>query len=521
MAHDPSYLRTEALVGVVPSPPRAVRLVPDSATIGDFLHDESKLAAGGIASLATPTSLPALREALAWHAHAHHAVSVSGSRTGVAGGAVPEAASHLVSLAELRGVTQVREEDGVWSATVMGGTWLSELNDYLGAHHPTLRFPVDPTETSASLGGMVATNAGGARSFRFGAMRAWVDGLTIELPSARTLSLRRGRERSIDGALWLEDGSPPRRLSIPPISKPSTKNAVGYGFGADGDAIDLWIGAEGTLGVVSEVTVRLGRVEGGELGYLQFFDDVDAAFRYVQSLRRDDRLRPSAIEFLDARSHALARESGKQAVERVLRLAHDAACSVFVEVEYDGEEELVAAADRLWEHVSAVGADPDASLAGADAGELRDVRAFRHAVPERINAIIASRREQHPGLHKIATDMAVPDDALSWVFTRYQTVLAEAGLDFAVFGHVGDNHFHVNILPRDEAELARAMGCYALLAEEIVARGGVVAAEHGIGRIKKGFLPLQYSTATLAAFRAIKRWVDPEWRFNRGILLDP
>ncbi len=107
--------------------------------------------------------------------------------------------------------------------------------------------------------------------------------------------------------------------------------------------------------------------------------------------------------------------------------------------------------------------------------------------------MIALRRAQYPGLHKIATDMAVPDDSLGWVYERYQSLLGGEGLDFAVFGHVGDNHFHVNILPRDERELARAMACYALLAREIVARGGAVAAEHGIGRIKKCFLPLQYS----------------------------
>jgi D-lactate dehydrogenase (cytochrome) len=86
---------------------------------------------------------------------------------------------------------------------------------------------------------------------------------------------------------------------------------------------------------------------------------------------------------------------------------------------------------------------------------------------------------------------------------------------------VGNNHFHVNILPRDEEELARAKRCYAGLATEIVARGGCVAAEHGIGRIKKGFLPVQYAPEIMEALRAVKRWVDPGWRLNPGVLLDP
>ncbi|HEX4933929.1 MAG TPA: FAD-linked oxidase C-terminal domain-containing protein, partial [Gemmatimonadaceae bacterium] len=237
--------------------------------------------------------------------------------------------------------------------------------------------------------------------------------------------------------------------------------------------------------------------------------------------RGDGSLKTTAIEFLDGRSQALARESGKPAVERVLQGAGDAVCSVFVEVGYADEDELVRIADRLFEMVVTAGGDPNASLAGADEGELKDIRAFRHSVPERINAIIAKRRESHPGLHKIATDMAVPDDQLAWVFARYGEILGAAGLDFAAFGHVGNNHFHVNILPRDEQELARAKACYAVLAREIVARGGCVAAEHGIGRIKKSFLPVQYPPEVLERFRAVKRWVDPQWRFNPGVLLDP
>jgi D-lactate dehydrogenase (cytochrome) len=521
MAFDPSVLRAESRVGVVTSPPAGVHQAPDPATISDFLHDESKLSATGVASLATPASVAELRAILAWHAHEHHAVTVSGARTGVAGGAVPEPGSHLVSLVALRGVLRVVEGEHASTATVLAGTTLAELNDYLAAHHPDLTFPVDPTETSASIGGMVATNAGGARSFRFGAVRGWVAGLTVELPSARTLTLSRGVERVKDGALLLEDGEPARHLAIPPIPKPATKNAIGYGLDADGSAIDLWIGAEGTLGVVSEVVVRLRRRAGGTLGYLQFFETPDHAFRFVHAVRGDSTVGATSIEFLDARSHALARESGKPAVARVLHVAPAGTCSVFTEAEYRDEEELQGVAGRLSALASAAGGEPHASLAGVDAHALRDVRTFRHAVPESINAIIARRRATHPSLHKIATDMAVPDDALAWVFDRYRSVLGGEGLDFAIFGHVGDNHFHVNILPRDEEEMARARACYALLAREVVARGGAVAAEHGIGRIKKRFLPIQYSPQTMSVLRAIKRWVDPEWRFNQGILIDP
>ena len=152
---------------------------------------------------------------------------------------------------------------------------------------------------------------------------------------------------------------------------------------------------------------------------------------------------------------------------------------------------------------------------------LKDIRAFRHAVPERINATIAERRQQHPALHKIATDMAVENQHLRWVYDLYSSRLTAAGLDHAIFGHVGNNHFHVNILPKDEQELARAKTIYKEFATALVARGGCVSAEHGIGRIKKAFLPMQYDDDTLATMRAAKRWLDPEWRLNPGVLIDP
>lgn len=195
------------------------------------------------------------------------------------------------------------------------------------------------------------------------------------------------------------------------------------------------------MGAVSKVTVRLQRQHESRLGHLQFLASVDRAFRSVEALRGEPSLETTAIEFLDPRSHELARESGQPAVDRVLPFASDPACSVFAEIGYEGEKELLTIAERLTALVAAAGGDPETSLAGPEDSELRAIRAFRHAVPERVKAISAQRREQHPALHKIATDMAVQDASQGWVYARYQQVLGGAGPGYAVFGHVGDNHF--------------------------------------------------------------------------------
>jgi D-lactate dehydrogenase (cytochrome) len=507
--------------GPVAVMPACVRMAPDAADAADLLHDESRLAAAAVASVAEPGTLDELRQVMRWHADRGHLVTVSGARTGVAGGAVPEAATHLVSVARLRGIVDLDLQATPPCVRVLAGTTLRELHAALATQAPGFTLPLDPTETSASLGGMVATNAAGSRAFRFGATRDWVLGLTVELASGRTLDLRRGVDRAQGDAVTVVDGSDCRTAHLPAIPKPHTKNSIGYGFVPDGDVLDLFIGSEGTLGVVTEVTLRLDPATESRLAFLQCFAAPAQAFALVDALRRDRALRTTAIEFLDARSHELARETGKPEVTRVLAHAPAGSCSVFAEFGYDDEAGLETTIERVLTHVAAAGGDEAAGLAGIDDQVLRDIRVFRHAVPERINATIAQRREQHPTLHKIATDMAVEDSDLHWVYDLYTSRLTAAGLDHAVFGHAGNNHFHVNILPKDDGELQRAKAIYAEFAAAIVARGGCVSAEHGIGRIKKHFLPVQYGAATLETMRAAKRWLDPGWRLNPGVLIDP
>ncbi len=502
-----STLRAADLVGPVESPPASLSMqVP-----ADYLHDESKLRSDSALSLAQPSTVAELRRVIRWHAARHHAVVCSGSRTGVVAGSVSQSPAHVIALDRLRGVVALDRE--CRTVRVLAGTWLSELTDFLAKEAPDLAFPVDPTERSASCGGMVSTNAGGARSFAFGAMRPWVRGLVVELPSGNTLALERGQASADDLTFTLHDGAVVRTLEGGTITKPPTKNACGYAFTAGGDAVDLFIGAEGTLGTISEVTLDLCAAPREQLLFLQGFGEVEGAFQFVEALRQRRDLGVVAIEFLDSRSHALAREG--QRAPRVIEVVGGLECSVLVEFFLDGDLDF----DALEAMVTHAGGDLTDSIAGTSDDTVRDIRAFRHSVPERVNQLIAQRRADHPTLHKLATDMAVPDRELRWVYTFYEQTLTAAGLEFAIFGHVGDNHFHVNLLPRNDAELQKAKALYFEIGKAIVARGGCVAAEHGIGRIKVGFMPLQYSEAELDTMRRIKDTFDPEWRLNAGAVV--
>jgi len=168
--------------------------------------------------------------------------------------------------------------------------------------------------------------------------------------------------------------------------------------------------------------------------------------------------------------------------------------------------------------LASCGGHADDTWVAYDAPSLEKLKAFRHAVPEQVNAIITERKQGCPGLTKLGTDLSVPDDKLNAVMSLYRGDLNAAGLEHVIFGHIGNNHVHVNILPRDMAEYAAGKALYRKWAEQVVAWGGSVSAEHGIGRLKKELLAVMYGPENIAAMRQLKACFDPDNRLNPGRL---
>lgn len=487
-----------------------------------FGTDESKLAAGRVLSVAVPSSSMELAAVLAWHHARRHVVAVSGGRTGVVGGAVAVPSGHVVSTSRLRGHSAVAlDERGVAHVRVLAGTPLVSLNEHLAEDWPDVFFPVDPTESSATLGGMVSTNASGTRSYRYGCTRAWVRALEVVLVDGRVLRLRRGEVHAAGGVLWLGSASGRRRLEGDPIRKPRTKHTIGYSYGPAVDAMDLFIGAEGTLGVVSEVELALAPRPQARLFQLQFLPDDDAAFRLVDGLRRAKELAVAAIEYFDAASLRLLAERVPPSRCRFVGLIEPSfRAAIYSEIELASADALETVVGQLSALVSAAGGSPESSVASSEPADWRVMKAFRHALPEQINALIAARKSDIPGLHKVSTDMAVEASDLRAIHAFYHGVLSRHGLEHYIFGHAGDNHLHVNIVPRTADELRLALQLYREFAIEVAKRGGAVAAEHGIGRLKKRFMRFQYSARELQTMRRIKAFFDPLGLLNPGVLLD-
>ena len=230
--------------------------------------------------------------------------------------------------------------------------------------------------------------------------------------------------------------------------------------------------------------------------------------------------RPVAIEYFDADALALLRRvrNESSAFEKIPALRPHFHSAIYTEFHGESDEALEEVMLQVLEELVALGGNEDDTWCATTPRELEPLKAFRHATPEAVNFLIGQRKREIPELTKLGTDMAVPDNALLPVMAMYRAALAAAGLESVIFGHIGNNHLHVNILPRDMEEYARGKTLYLAWAEQVVTRGGSVSAEHGIGKLKLPFLRLMYGEERIAEMRALKALFDPQAMLNPGTL---
>jgi D-lactate dehydrogenase (cytochrome) len=368
---------------------------------------------------------------------------------------------------------------------------------------------------------MAASNASGACSFAHGPIRDQIEALTVVLADGDILDLRRGGAHA-DGRSFQVTTRAGRVIQgeLPGYTLPAVKNAAGYFARPDMDLIDLFIGSEGTLGVLAELELRLQPQPAVIWGIVCFLDQEAQVVDLVERLRQPatDVLRPVALEYFDSGVLDMLRCDCDAGAAHVLRPQSAWRQALYVEYAGASEDAVAAAAATLMDLLTACGGRADDTWTATADGALRQLKDFRHAAPERVNARIAQRQLQHPKLTKLGTDLSVPDARLREVLAMYRRDLDAAGLEHVVFGHIGNNHLHVNILPRDPAEYARGQALYRGWARQVVAWGGSVSAEHGIGKLKAGLLEEMYGAAGIAAMRAVRRVFDPAGRLSPGNL---
>lgn len=409
-------------------------------------------------------------------------VTVSGAGTGLTGARVPQG-GRILCTERMNRILKLSGE----TAVVQPGVSLKALEAALEPRG--LFYPPDPGEKAAFLGGTVATNASGPRSLKYGPTRRYVRRLRVVLPQGDLVELRRGDRKAKDLS-----------VPIPAYSMPKTKNAAGYFAAPDMDAVDLFIGAEGTLGVVTEIEVELLRKPETILSGILFFDTEWDCFTFAEEARR---MEARSLEFFDSRAlNFLSRKHPDLPVGAGAALYFQRECA---SNEYD----------RLLEEWSrraeGMNARPSDCWFGRQEQDLQLFRRLRYDLPVMVNEQVARN-----GFRKIGTDLAVPADQGEAMLNYYLTELPKHPIEFLIWGHVGDHHLHVNFLPKNAQEFEQALALYARMAKKAVQFGGTVSAEHGIGKLRIPYLEMMVGRKGLLEMARVKKALDPEGLLNRG-----
>lgn len=459
-----------------------------------------------------------------------------GAQSSLTGGATPAGAT-VLSTRRMASASGWR----AGSVVVEPGLVLRDLCEQIEARGQY--YPPVPTYDGASVGGTVATNAAGAATFKYGSTRDWVERLRLVLADGEVLELHRGEVTARDDGVFEIVRADESVLAFerPQIVMPSVpKHSAGYYSAAGMDLIDLFIGAEGTLAVVSEIELRLVQTRPAWFAVLALCDGESAAIALAEELRseslrtrarRDDRgLDVAAIEYMDADSLAIARAD--RAAERVgVALPPDAAAGLLIQVEVDAARTTAEVAAEIALLDDSTRDSPllrlcrmlrrhgvlDTAVPALPGEETRRAALFalREAIPDGVNRRIREAQRNDGRVSKAACDVIVPFERFAESLSRYRRIARDHGIRHAIWGHISDGNVHPNLLPVSGEEMERANAAVLEIGQTAVDLGGSPMSEHGTGRsaVKQELLERLYGVDGVRSMMAVKRALDP-----RGVL---
>jgi glycolate oxidase len=443
------------------------RQLPDGQVL-DAVEDRTLYAYDGTSAKALPEAVVTVRSpqevaTVLRYASAHGVPVVPrGAGSGLSGGSVPAQGGIALVLAGLRAIKEI--DTGSMLVVCEPGVVTGELQKAVEA--AGMFYPPDPASLNyCTIGGNVAENAGGPRAVKYGVTKDYVLGLEVVLASGDIVRLG-GKQ---------------------------VKNVTGYNL------VQLFVGSEGTLGVITEVILRLLPKPAAKKTMLAIFDRLDDAAETVAAVMAGGVL-PTTLEIMD--------KTSINCVEDYLKLGLPRDAEAFLLIEVDGMPAAVEAE------------------AGVIAGicQERRVQSFQMARDQKeADTLWRARRAVSPAISqvrraKIGEDISVPRSAIPAMVREIQRISREQDLPIAIFGHAGDGNLHPNILAdrRDPVEMVRVEHAIAAIFEASVRLGGTLSGEHGIGLSKQPFLRLALSPEAVALMQSVKRAVDPQGILNPG-----
>lgn len=495
-------------------------IINKAATI---LSDESRFTLGTPKVVYFPENENELQDLMKTLHNEKIPITFSGARTGITGGAVPQNDCALISFSKLNKIKEVIITTNNTYLKCESGVTLSEIDSFLKNPHnfsyevngsnnikaDEWFYAPDPTEMTAQLGGTIITNASGARSFKYGATRSSVKELTIILANGDKLILDREKLSSD----LVTDSNKKIIFNQPNYKSPNIKNASGYFSSLKMHPIDLFIGSEGTLGAISNSTIKLCKKRDTISG-LSFFPDHKNAFLFADFLRQTKDV--TAIEYFDKTTLPFIINHKDRLVYKLPDFPKEKKCAIFWE--YSDKITFMNNSKEWNNELVMRGSSLKQTWSGFTQKEKILLKQFRHSVPEIVNTLIGIYKKANPQIRKISSDTAVPPHNFLKLYSYYTKIIKSENLDFVVFGHLGDYHLHFNIIPKNNEEMERGLTIYKLMMEKAIDLEGTVSAEHGIGKLKKDYLKRMYGEEAIQEMRKIKLTFDPENRLNQGNL---
>ena len=512
-------------------------MLRDGEVIGRHVEDAAHYPGGHATGVAYPRS----EADIARLVRAARRVLPVGAQSSLTGGATPFG-EVVLSTARLDRITSA----GSTQVTVGAGVTLegivAALQPY-GAAYPPI-----PTFTGATAGGAVATNAAGAATFKYGSTRDWVQSLSVVLASGEVLDLVRGEHLAGPDGFTIECAAGRLHVPLPTYRMPRVaKRSAGYHAEPNLDLIDLFIGSEGTLGIVSEISFRTLSPAPVTALALICCPSEEAGIRLVSELRRaseqtrQDRdprgIDACAIEHVDDRSLELVCEAGDLAALDV-SVPDPTRLVLLVQLELPAGTTAGAAYARIANALSTTAEecgltrlvrllhrfellDRTELAAPGDVRRQQQLLRFRESVPARVNHLVGmAKRTGDSRIEKVAGDMVVPFDRFGEMLEIYRRGFIEKGLRFAIWGHISDGNVHPNVIPRSFQDVERGKQAILEFGREVVRLGGCPLGEHGVGRnpVKQALLRQLYGDAAIDQMRAVKRALDPSGTLAPGVI---
>ncbi len=447
-----------------------LRLLTDPSDCEHYGRDWTRRWMPAPLAIALPASVAEVQAVVRWANEHGVAVVPSGGRTGLSGGAVAANGELVLSLERMNQPIAFDAVDRM--LTVQAGMPLQAVQDAARTHG--LIYPVDfASRGSCSIGGNIATNAGGIRVIRYGNTREWIAGLTVVTGTGERLELNRGL----------------------------IKNSSGY------DLRQLMIASEGTLGIVVEATLELTDPPPPSQVMLLALPDMDALMRVFALFRA--RLALQAFEFFTdvALRHVLAHGAQR---------AIDGEHPYYVVTEFDAADERAQeAALAAFEEGVEQGWISDGVIAQSDA-QAAALWRLREGITEAVAPRRPYKNDVSVRVSAVPTFLLAMQDLLTREYPQFEVVW---------FGHIGDGNLHINVLKPDgmddAAFIAQCEHVTRQLAATLQQFGGSISAEHGIGLVKRAYLESTRSAAEIALMRGVRQVFDPNGILNPGKLFAP